>query len=66
MANVGSLYIAICCKFTNKMLSGRHGPACDEWRLGSDKKTWLTQWWWSGWHFKVMTSKWFRFEEAFI
>ena len=35
-------------------------------RLGSDKKTWPAQWWRSGRHFEVMTSKWFRFEEAFI
>ena len=30
----------------------------------SDKKTWPTQWWQSGQHFEVMTSKLFRFEEA--
>ena len=35
-------------------------------RLGSDKKTWPTQWWQSGWQFEAMTSTWFRFEEAFI
>ena len=48
------------------MVSGRQRAAFHWRRLGSDKKTWPTQWWRSGRHFEVMTSKWFRFEEAFF
>ena len=48
------------------MVSGRQRAARNWRRLGSDKKTWPTQWWRSGRQFEVMTSKWFRFEEAFI
>ena len=33
-------------------------------QLGSNMKTWPTQWWQSGRHFEVMTSKQFHFEEA--
>ena len=48
------------------MVSNRQYAACQGLWLGSDKKTWPTQWWQSGWHFEVMTSKWFRFEEALM
>ena len=44
------------------MVSGRQRTARNWRRFGSDKKTWPTQWWQSGRHFEVMTSKF----EAFI
>ena len=50
----------------NKMVSGRQRAACYWQRLGSDKRTWPTQWWLFGRHFEVMTSKWMHFEEAFF
>ena len=48
------------------MVRGRQRAPCNWRRLDSNKRTWPTQWWRSGQHFEVMTSKWFRFEEAFI
>ena len=48
------------------VVSGRQCAACN-WRLlGSNKKTWPTQWWRPRQHFEVMMSERFHFEEAFI
>ena len=51
-----TICVAICY---NK--NGKRSSAYSGWS-GSNKKTWPTQWWQTGQHYKVMTSKWFHFD----
>ena len=66
-AYAGGGYLSLCVAiFPNKMVWDRQHAVCHWQRLGRDKKTWPIQWWQSGRHFEVMTSKLFRFVKAFI
>ena len=58
--------LTLCDVNLQQMVSGCQHMACNWQWFGSDNKTWPKQWWRSGRLFEVMTSKCFRFEEAFI